>query len=158
MRKSLILLTVLALLVAVPAAVVAATATISSDVNRQTARWTTTLASTSSTQWRDVPNLSRLSADTFREVSATLSVTLRGAPARFRVIIDTPEGPMRPGSVRFVPSGTESFSYTFVRATIPFEDDDTHFFTVQWRSPSGERVTLVNGVLNLVYQFGTRGS
>ena len=157
MRKSLIVLSLLLLLVAVPAVVIAATGNLSSDVNRQTARWTTTATSTSSTAWRNVPGLTRLSADTIDEVSATLSVTLRGAPVRFRVIVDTPEGPFRPGSVRFVPSGNESFSFTFVRDTQPFEDDDTHVFSVQWRSPSGQRVTLINGVLNLVYEFGTNG-
>jgi hypothetical protein len=157
MRKSLIALGLLLLLVAVPAVVIAATGNLSSDVNRQTARWTTTATSTSSTTWRNVPGLSRLSADTIDEVSATLSVTLRGAPARFRVIVDTPEGPFRPPSVRFAPAGDESFSFTFVRNTLPFEDDDTHSFTVQWRSPTGRQVTLLNGVLNLVYEFGTNG-
>ena len=75
-------------------------------------------------------------------MSATLGVTISGAAARFRVILDTPEAPMHPGAVRFVPDGRESFSFTFVRRTIPFEADDTHSFTVQWRSPSGNQVTL----------------
>jgi hypothetical protein len=157
MRKFLIVLTLLLLLAAAPAIVLAATDTLSSDVNRQKARWTTTAVSTSSTTWRNVPGLSRLTADTVDEVSATLSVTVRGAPVRFRVIVDTPEGPFRPGSARFVPTGTESFSFTFVRETIAFEADDTHVFSVQWRSPTGGNVTLVQGVLNLVYEFGPAG-
>ena len=90
-------------------------------------------------------------------MSATLSVTIEGAPARFRVIIDTPEAPMYPGTVRFVPQGTESFSATFVRRVFPFEADDTHSFTVQWRSPSGQQVTLKRGILNLLYERGTQG-
>ena len=135
----------------------AASGRLSSNVDRQTARWTTTSVSTSSPEWRNVPGLTRLSADTIDEVSATLTVTIEGAPASFRVIIDTPEGPMRPGPARFVPSGAESFSATFVKNTVPFEDDDTHVFTVQWRSPGGEKVTLLRAVLNLVYQFGTHG-
>jgi hypothetical protein len=158
MRKSLIVIAVLLAVVAVPVAVLAAGGVLSSDVNRQKARWTTTSVSTSSTEWRNVPGLGRLTADTIDEVSATLSVTLQGAPVRFRVVIDTPEAPMRPGSVRFAPKGIESFSFTFVRDTLPFEGDDTHVFSVQWRSPSGGQVTLLNGVLNLIFELGTAGS
>ena len=156
MRKSLIVLSLLLLLVAVPAVVIAAGGILSSDVNRQKARWTSTAVSTSSTAWRDVPGLASLSADTINEVGATLTVTVQGAPVRFRVVIDgTPEARMHPASVRFVPSGGESFSATFVRNTATFEGDDTHVFTVQWRSPTGGKVMLQEGVLNLVYELGT---
>lgn len=158
MRKSLIAIGFLLLLAAVPAAVIAAGGGLSSAVDLQAARWTTTSVSTSSVTWRNVPGLTRLTADTIDEVSASLSVTIQGAPALFRVVIDTPEGPMKPGSARFVPSGRESFSFTFVANTLPFEGDDTHVFTVQWRSPSGKQVTLLKGALNLVYQLGTNGS
>jgi hypothetical protein len=156
MRKKPLLLAVAAVLVlaAVPV-VIAATAETTSTLDRQLARWTSTDRSTSSTRWRNVPGLSRLSACTIRGVSANLSVTVQGAPVLFRVIIDTPEAPMRPGAARFVPTGRESFSYTFVRGTRPFEDDDTHSFSVQWRSPSGNQVRLAHGVVNLLFQDGT---
>lgn len=155
MRKPLILTGVALLVVAVvPVVVFAAGVRISSNLDRQTATWTQADATTSSRAWRNVPGLARISACTIREVSATLSVTIQGAPALFRVVIDTPEAPMRPGSARFVPQGRESFSYTFARTTIPFEDDDTHSFSVQWRSPSGQPVTLKSGVVNLLYQRG----
>ena len=86
-----------------------------------------------------------------------MSVNLRGAPARFRVVIDgVPEAPMRPGSARFVPQGEESFSYTFVGNVAAFENDDTHVFDVQWRSPSGRKVTLTRGDLNLLFEQGRR--
>jgi hypothetical protein len=62
---------------------------------------------------------------------------------------------MRTGSARFVPDGSDSFSYTFVAGTAPFEDDDTHAFTAQWRSPTGRPVTLTRGDLNLLFQQGT---
>ena len=158
MRKPLMIIAFLLLLVAVPGAVIAASGRLSSAVDHQAARWTTASVSTSSTTWRNVPGLSRLTVDTIDEVSASLSVTLEGAPARFRVVIDTPEGPMKPGSARFVPTDTESFSFVFVANTTPFEADDTHSFSVQWRSPSGQRVTLLQGALNLVYQLGTNGT
>ena len=158
MRKPLIVIGLLLLLAAVPAAVIAASGGLSSTVDHQAARWTTTAVSTSSATWHNVPGLTGLTVDTIDEASAALSVTIRGAPARFRVVLDTPEAPMRPGSARFVPSGRESFAFTFVANTVPFEGDDTHSFTVQWRSPSGQKVTLVQGTLNVVYQLGTNGA
>jgi hypothetical protein len=158
MRKPLIVIGVLLLVAAAPAAVIAARGGLSSAVDHQAAKWTTTSVSTSSDAWRNVPGLSRLTADTIDEVSASLSVTVQGAPAQFRVVTDTPEAPMKPGAARFVPSGRESFAFTFVANTMPFEGDDTHSFTVQWRSPSGQPVTLLSGALNVVYQLGTNGS
>jgi hypothetical protein len=155
MRKSFILVGLAVLvLAAVPVVVLAAGGQNGSVLDRQLARWTTTDRSTSSTEWRNVPGLN-LTACTIRGVSATLGVTVAGAPVAFRVVIDTPEAPMRPSPARFIPEGRESFSYTFVRGTGPFEDDDTHAFTVQWRSLTGERVSLEHGVLNLLFQNGT---
>jgi hypothetical protein len=154
MRKSFVVIGLVALaLAAVPVVVLAGSGQTSSQLDRQLATWTTSKVSTSSTEWRNVRGL-RLTACTIRGVSATLSVTVEGAPVAFRVVIDTPEGPMRPGAARFVPQGRESFSYTFARRTLPFEDDDTHGFTVQWRSPTGERVTMARGLLNLLFQAG----
>lgn len=158
MRKLLLIGGLLVVLIAAPLAVFAASGLTSGTADRQFAKWTTNKASTSSTAWHDVPGLSRLTACTLHEVSANLSVTVSGAPVRFRVIIDTPEGPMRPGNARFVPGADEeSFSYTFVRNTFPFEADDTHLFSVQWRSPTGRMVTLQRGDLNLIFEEGTQG-
>jgi hypothetical protein len=157
MRKPLVIIGGLVLLIAVPAAVFAASGVFGSALDRQAARWTTTSATTSSAAWRNVPRLS-LTRCTLNQVTATVSVNVRGAPVLFRVIIDgVPEAPMRPGSARFVPDGTESFSYSFVARTAPFEADDTHRFNVQWRSPTGSTVTLQRGVLNLLFQRGTQG-
>ena len=147
----------LVLLAAVPVAVLAGRGAFGGERERQSAKWTTTSVSTSSTAWRNVPGLS-LTRCTVHQVSAMVSVTVRGAPVRFRVIIDgVPEAPMKPGSARFVPEGSESFSYTFVGRTAPFEADDTHVFNVQWRSPTGRRVTLQRGDLNLLFERGTQG-
>lgn len=157
MRKFLGIIGGLVLLAAVPAAVFAVSGVFGSALDRQAARWTTTSATTSSTTWRNVPRLS-LTRCTVNQVTATVSVTVRGAPVLLRVVIDAvPEAPMRPGSARFVPEGTESFSYSFVGRTAPFEADDTHRFNVQWRSPTGAPVTLRRGVLNLLFQRGTQG-
>lgn len=156
MRKFLVGAVLVGLAAGLPLAVLAARGNLSGNLDLQKARWTTTAVSTSSAQWRNVPGLARLPACTLNQVSATLSVTIGGAPANFRVIIDSvPEAPMKPGTARFVPDGDESFSYTFVANTGPFEDDDSHVFGVQWRSPTGGTVSLYRGALNLLYQAGT---
>jgi hypothetical protein len=157
MRNFFAILGGLAALALVPAAVLAASGAFGSSLDRQSARWTTTSATTSSTKWRNVPRLA-LTRCTLNQVTADVSVTVSGGPVQFRAIIDgVPEAPMRPGAARFVPSGTESFSYAFVGRTAPFEADDTHAFNVQWRSPTGATVTLKRGVLNLLFQRGKQG-
>jgi hypothetical protein len=104
-----------------------------------------------------VPGLA-ITRCTLNQVTLMVSVNVEGGPVRFRAIIDgVPEAPMKPTSTRFVPQGTESFAYTFVGRTGPFEADDTHRFNVQWRSPSGARVTMHQGAINLLFQRGTQG-
>lgn len=156
MRKFLLFAACAALAITAPYVVLAAGGRLSSGLDVQTASWTTSDVSTSSTRWHSIASLSRLPICSAGQVSATLSVTLRGAPGRFRVVVDGVTGaPMRPGAAQFVPGGEESFSYTFVKGTAPFEGDDTHVFDVQWRSPTGNRLTLTSGDLNLLYQQGT---
>ena len=88
----------------------------------------------------------------------TAGGAVRGGAVELRVLIDTVrEAPLRPRRARFVPDGTESFSFTFVGNTLPFEADDTHRFSVQWRSPTGARVTLRQATVNLQFQRGTQG-
>ena len=157
MRRQLMIVGALALAVAVPAAALAASGVLSGAVERQAAKWTTTSTTTASGAWRNVPRLS-LTRCTLHQVTATLSATVSGGPVQFRVVIDgVPEAPMRPGAARFVPDGVESFSYTFVARTAPFEADDTHRFDVQWRSPSGAPVVLRRGALNLLFERGEQG-
>jgi hypothetical protein len=143
--------------VAVPLAVLAASGDMSGDLDRQTARWRTTPVTTSNTDWENVPGLTRTRC-TRSQVTVMLSVTVEGGPVAFRVVPDgIPEAPLEPGSARFVPNGVESFSYSFVENTFPFEADDTHRFDVQWRSPDGVPVTLRRGLLNLLYEQGRQG-
>lgn len=157
MRRVRLVVAGLVVLVAVPAAVLAASGTFGSNLDRQSARWTTTSATTSSTRWRDVPGLSHTRC-TLNQVTALVSVTVSGAPVLLRMVVDAvPEAPARPGRARFVPDGKESFSATFVARTAPFEADDTHRFAVQWRSPSGNTVRLHRGVLDLLFENGTQG-
>jgi hypothetical protein len=158
MKRKLVAAAVVAgIAVAVPLAVFAASGATSGDLDRQAARWRTSPITTSSTEWENVPGLTRTRC-TVDQVTVLLSVTVEGGPVRFRVVPDgVPEAPFRPHSVRFVPSGVESFSYAFVGNTVHFERDDTHRFDVQWRSPDGLPVTLNYGALNLLYEQGAQG-
>jgi hypothetical protein len=156
-RRLLVVLGVVVALAAVPVVVFAANGVFGGALERQSARWTTTSVTTSRTAWRNVPGLG-LTRCTLNQVTATASVTVRGAPVLLRMVIDgVPEAPMRPGAARFVPDGIESFSFTWVGRTAPFEADDTHRFNLQWRSPTGQPVTLQRGVLNLLFQRGRQG-
>jgi len=153
-RMLLLVVGVMAVVAFVPFTILAATGVFGGALDRQRAKWTTTRVTTSSTEWRNVPGLA-LTRCTLNQVTAMLSVTVRGAPVRFRVKIDD-AATMEPLAARFVPNGTESFSYTFVGNTGPFEANDNHLFNVQWRSPSGRAVTLERGAVNLLFQQGTQ--
>jgi len=157
LRKLAVIGAAAALVAAAPVAVLAARGVFGGELERQSAAWTTTAATTSGTEWRNVPGLA-LTRCSLHQVTAMVSVTVSGAPVLFRVVIDgVPEAPMQPGSARFVPSANESFTFTFVGRVAPFEADDTHKFNVQWRSGSGAPVTLHRGVLNLLFERGTQG-
>ena len=150
MRKPLAIGAAVVVLVAIPAAVIAASGTLNGSLDRQSAAWTTTSRTTSSKRWRDVPGMT-LTRCTREQVTAMLNVMVSGtAPVAFRVRNDGV--PMQPGQARFAPDGTESFSFAFARRTAPGESGDTHVFTVQWRSPSGSQVVLERGLLNLLFQ------
>jgi hypothetical protein len=156
-RKILVIAGLVALAVAVPVTVFAARGTTGGDLDRQAATWRTGPVTTSSTEWENVPGLNRTRC-TRDQVTAMLSATVEGGAVAFRVVPDgVPEAPFQPRAARFVPDGSESFSFTFVGNTAPFEADDTHRFDVQWRSPDGVPVTLHRGALNLLYEEGRQG-
>jgi hypothetical protein len=144
------------LLVATPIAVFAANRSFNGAVERQSAKWTSGDPKTSGTGWHNVPGLS-LNKCTLHEVSEAVTLTVSGAPVRFRGVIDgVPETPMKPGVLRFVPNGKETVGFTFVGNTAPFEANDNHRFDIQWQSRSGAPVTLHAGAVNLVFKAGTQ--
>jgi hypothetical protein len=155
-RRSWVVFLVLVTAVAIPVAVWAAVANrYDGNLDRQRARYRTTSLTTSSTAWHSVPMLS-VTICAINEVSATVSVNLSGARARFRVVGEQ-GNVIKPGPADFAPRGTatESFSYTFVTSVGTFEADDRHSLTVQWRSPTGAAVTLTRGDFNVLYELGT---
>lgn len=88
-------------------------------------------------------------------LAATLSVTVSGAPVRFRIAIEDVERDfriiyMKPASVVFDPgAGTGSFSFTFVKDL----SRGPYTVNIEWRSPTGAPVTLVAG--SVVLQYGS---
>jgi hypothetical protein len=156
MRKILIVILAAAVVLGVPAVVLAASGGTNSSLDLQRSRFTTTTATTSSRTFQPIPGLSGLNICALNQVTATLSVELNGAPAGFQIRIDA-AGTMQPGAVRLVPAGPhDSFSFTFVNSVAPFEANDNHSFDVEWRSPTGAATTLERGTFNLQYQRGTQ--
>ena len=156
MRKVLIPILAVAVVLGVPAAVLAASGGSSSSLDLQASKVTTTTATTSSRTFHPIPGLSGLNICALHQVTATLSVELTRAPAGFQVRVDG-GGTMSPGAIRFVPAGPHgSFSFTFVRGVGPFEANDHHAFDVEWRSPTGAATTLERGTFNLQYERGTQ--
>jgi hypothetical protein len=156
MRKILIVILAAAVVLGVPAVVLAASGGTNSSLDLQRSRFTTTTATTSSRTFQPIPGLSGLNICALNQVTATLSAELNGAPAGFQIRIDG-AGTMQPGAVRLVPAGPhDSFSFTFVNSVAPFEANDNHSFDVEWRSPTGTATTLERGTFNLQYQRGTQ--
>jgi hypothetical protein len=156
MRKILIVILAAAVVLGVPAVVLAASGGTNSSLDLQRSKFTTTMATTSSRTFQPIPGLSGLNICALNQVTATLSVELNGAPAGFQIRIDA-AGTMQPGAVRLVPAGPhDSFSFTFVNSVAPFEANDNHSFDVEWRSPTGTATTLERGTFNLQYQRGTQ--
>jgi len=143
-------LAVLALLV-VPQ-VIAHRPTGGSALDEQTFKFRGRDASTSSRNWRNVPGF-RFRVCAVREVSADVNLVLRGASVAIRIRIDgSDELIAHPGPVRFRPGPGRAFSFTFAEEVFPFEAEDLHFFDVQWRSPTGERVILKKGMANVLFE------
>lgn len=149
-------LVVVLLAVVIPVAVVLAqptTGRYDGALDKQRGKFRISAVATTSTAWTNVPTF-KMGICSIGEVSATLSVTVSGAPVRFRILGEQ-GNVIEPGPARFVPNGSESFSYTFITSTGTFEADDKHALQVQWQSATGGTVTLSRGDLNVLYGKGT---
>ena len=151
--------------VALPLAVLAAASSgrEGGALDRQVAGWGTAPLTRSSPAWSTIGSLSFVPTASgsrticmSRGFSASLTVTLSGAPVYFRVLMDG--GPvLAPLGVRFDPEADgrpHTFSATFVGHAGMFEGSDLHGLEVQWRSPSGRAETLERGAANVLYQQG----
>ncbi len=114
---------------------------------------------TTKTDWAQIGGWSFSDGMSFEArsgISATLSVTVSGAPAEFRIVMEVPEQDwaqrvMKPTSAHFDPQGgTGSFSYTFVAGVGP----GIYTINLLWRSPTGVQTNLDDG--SLVVQYAAR--
>jgi hypothetical protein len=135
-----------AVAVTVPVAAVAVVGDFTGQVNRQALTFRAQPVTTQSTTFRPLPAISPLTCSR-GPVAVTVSMRLTGGPADLRVLIDS-GGALHPGAVRFRPGAS---SFTFVGRVRPFEASDGHSFDVQWRSPTGQRVT--SGKATVVAQY-----
>ena len=155
MRRRLFVITVsvMALLV-VPLVVVASTGGGGGRLDHQRFKFRTGDITTSSRTFHDVPGLNGLLVCARRGVSATVSTTTSGAP--FALVVRVDDGPvLHLGPVRFPAAPSLSGSYTWVGTVGPFEANDGHAFSVQWKSLSGRPVTLHKATFGLLFQDGT---
>lgn len=108
--------------------------------------------STSSLDWTDIEGLSvTLDAFPSTEAVANVNIGLSGAAAGIRVLRESNGNYLQPGPVRFDPThGTTGFSFTFEANVL-----GTETWQVQWRSPTGSKVTLIRGLVNVQFATGT---
>jgi hypothetical protein len=116
--------------------------------------WHTAAASTSSTQFANVPGFTD-SPSSVDPISIDVSALVSGAPVEFRVLstnVGSQTHASEPGVTRFVPAGggPDSFSFGWVEQN---QSAATHanLLRLQWRSPSGHAVHLLRGDMKLLY-------
>ena len=136
-------------------AVMAVTTTGRSPVNCMDATWQKTSVSTSSMDWTDVPGLQANPTEVF-PMLVDVSATVSGAPAGFRVVSTNVGEQTRisnPGATQFDPgaNGPNAFSYQWVKKG---DSGAPHaiLLQLQWRSPSGDEVTLLRGDMAVLYR------
>jgi hypothetical protein len=158
MRKVLLPASILAGLIAVPALLLAHPGSRGSSLDRQAFKYRERDAATSSANWSNLPGPGQFNICAVNKVSAQVNLVLRGAPVRIRIRIDgTDEGIAHPGPVAFRPGAGRPFSFTFAEHVAPFEANDLHAIEVQWRSPTGRRVVMKQGMVNLLFERGFQG-
>jgi hypothetical protein len=160
MRKVLLPASIVAVagLITIPAALVAHPGTRGSGLDQQTFKYRERDAATTSTKWSNLPGMGRIHICAVNEVSIQVNLVLRGAPVRIRIRIDgTDEAIAHPGPISFRPGPGRLLSFTFAEHVAPFEADDLHVIEVQWRSGTGKRVVLKQGMVNVLFERGFQG-
>ncbi len=116
---------------------------------------------THATRWSPLAGYSYSDGPVIRArsgIAVTLSVTVRGAPVAFRVVLEDVDHDfrlvvMKPGGVRFEAGAqTESFSYTFVLQGVR---PGPYTVNLLWRTPTGVPVTMIEGTEVVQYAAQT---
>jgi hypothetical protein len=157
MRKAMIVLGVVALVGGTSWAVMAATGSGRTPVNCMDTVWSTSPASTSSTQWAVVPGFQRAPFAAL-PVAINVSALVSGPPVEFRILSTNIGGQTlvsKPGPTRFVPGsvGANSFAYQWV--DLGTAAPHALHLRLQWRSPSGNPVHMLRGDMSILYATDT---
>ena len=154
-KKPLAAVATLGLVLAGTGAVLAVTTTGRTPVNCMDTTWRKTEVSTSSTDWADVPGLQADPTAVF-PMTVDVSATVSGAPVGFRVLstnVGTQTRVSNPGATQFDPgaNGPNAFAYQWVEKG---DSGAPHaiLLKLQWRSPSGDPVTLLRGDMAVLYR------
>ena len=155
MKKLLVASVALGLVVAGARVVIAGTAAGRTPVDCVDTVWRTSSVSTSSTAWEAVPGFGAHPTAIF-PITVNVGALVSGAPVRFRILHTNVGGQTfvsNPGPTRFDPgvTGPSSFAYQWVERD-NVATTHTNFIRLQWRSPSGDAVTLLRGDMAVLYQ------
>jgi hypothetical protein len=107
---------------------------------------------TGSTNWRNVPQFTRLPVCVRdgTDFSATITVNARGAPVAFRIYDSG--GVLWPRKAQFAPSvEAPTFSFTVVGILGTIEVGDQHRLNLQWKSATGDPVTLKSAAVRFLW-------
>ena len=153
--KPLAAMATLGLVLAGTGMVIAGTRTGRTPVNCTDTTWQKSSVSTSSMDWANVPGLDANPTAIF-PITVDVSATISGAPVRFRVVstnVGEQTTVSQPGATRFDPGtgGPNAFSYQLIDRN---QIGATHATRIrlQWRSPTGGAVTLLNGDMAVSYR------
>lgn len=114
-------------------------------VNRQNQGTAIVPAQKSNKTWSDIPGFSNLSVCSNQLIATNVNVTATGGAFRLRVLVD---GGPQFGVPQFDSTGgNRSFSYTFGSSHI----DGNHDVDIQWRSVTGDTITLKSGFFTIFY-------
>jgi hypothetical protein len=157
MLRKLPVLVLSVALVAGAGIALAATNVHTSRANCLDTLWRTTPVSTSSMTFTKVPGLTDSPAS-IEAMTVSVSAQVSGAPVEFRVRstnVGDQTVTSKPGRVRFVPDAAgDAFSFQWIergnRAAVHVID-----LVLEWRSPSGNQVTLDRGDMAIDYQTET---
>ena len=123
-----------------------------SPVDHQLVTFHSNPVTTSSTKWTNVPQFTRLPVCVRdgTDFSATVTVNARGGPVAFRMYDFG--AVLSPRKVQFDPTEvTPSFSFTVVGILGTIENDDIHKLNLQWKSVTGDPVTLTSAAVRFLW-------
>jgi hypothetical protein len=119
--------------------------------DQQLVLWDEKPYTTTDTQWGAIKSIGPGTSIAARgPMTLTLSATFSGAPVDVRIRVDSRY--LQPRPVRFNPGRRAlTSSYTFAGAGFK---SGCHYYDVQWRSPTGRKISVRDMTTVMSYQWG----